>query len=84
MGAGTVRAQQYFCALPLFCCWMMPQDSWLPDPRFIIYLKGVHKLKHGSDSETYDEQVVRVRPPTSTRLRPPAWTPWWGAGSGGR
>ncbi|KAF1945719.1 caleosin domain-containing protein [Clathrospora elynae] len=30
--------------------------TWLPDPFFRIYLKNVHKDKHGSDSGTYDHE----------------------------
>ncbi|KAI3424860.1 hypothetical protein D9Q98_008244 [Chlorella vulgaris] len=32
------------------------QKSWVPDPRFIIYIETVHKSKHGSDSETFDTE----------------------------
>jgi hypothetical protein len=31
-------------------------SGWLPDPFFRLYLKNVHKAKHGSDTETYDHE----------------------------
>ncbi|RAQ52827.1 calcium binding protein Caleosin [Aspergillus flavus] len=30
--------------------------SWLPDPWFRVYVRSVHKAKHGSDSGTYDPE----------------------------
>ncbi|KAF8072391.1 SOP1 [Scenedesmus sp. PABB004] len=30
--------------------------TWLPDPFMRIYLKNVHRCKHGSDSEVYDTE----------------------------
>jgi peroxygenase len=31
-------------------------SGWLPDPFFRIYLRNVHKDKHGSDTGTYDHE----------------------------
>lgn len=30
--------------------------SWWPDPWFRVYVGGIHKAKHGSDSGTYDKE----------------------------
>jgi len=35
--------------------------SYLPDPFFRVYVGGIHKAKHGSDTETYDSEG-RFRP----------------------
>lgn len=32
------------------------QDSWIPDPRLIIYTKNAHKSIHGSTSTTWDHE----------------------------
>lgn len=37
------------------------QYSYLPDPLWGVYVGGIHKAKHGSDSETYDSEG-RFRP----------------------
>ena len=31
-------------------------EGWLPDPFFRLFLKNVHKDKHGSDTGTYDTE----------------------------
>lgn len=37
-----------------------PSDNWLlhflPDPRFPVYVSRIHKDKHGSDSESFDNE----------------------------
>ncbi|KAK4096231.1 Caleosin-domain-containing protein [Parathielavia hyrcaniae] len=30
--------------------------SWLPDPWFRVYVRGIHKAKHGSDTGVYDRE----------------------------
>ncbi|GFR43377.1 hypothetical protein Agub_g4449, partial [Astrephomene gubernaculifera] len=32
------------------------QDNWLLHPYLIIYLKNIHRLKHASDTGTFDEE----------------------------
>ncbi|GIL80563.1 hypothetical protein Vretimale_16017 [Volvox reticuliferus] len=32
------------------------QKTWIPDPRLRIYMDRIHRTKHGSDSEVYDNE----------------------------
>lgn len=32
------------------------QDTWLLHPYLVIYLKNIHRIKHASDTGTYNEQ----------------------------
>lgn len=47
-----------FCipALPAPCPLRPAQDTWLLHPYLAIYLKNIHRIKHASDTGTYDEQ----------------------------
>jgi peroxygenase len=40
------------------------QKSWIPilgNPLFNVYVDTLNKAKHGSDSETYDTEVIRLK-----------------------
>lgn len=55
----------------------LTQDSWLPDPSLSIWLKNIHKIKHGSDSgASMEKNCMSVCPAAAvsscSRLQPAA------------
>jgi peroxygenase len=51
----------------------MTSDSWLLHPYLPIHLKNIHKAKHGSDTDTFDEQG-RFVPQVRQRCFAGPWT----------
>ncbi|KAI8993756.1 Caleosin related protein-domain-containing protein [Gaertneriomyces semiglobifer] len=60
LGFRAVGFNIFFCLLAMMIIhfgFSYPSlDSWLPDPFFRIYIKNIHRCKHGSDSGTYDTE----------------------------
>lgn len=52
MHAGVHSLDKY---CPLNLTFPLNQ-SWIPNPLLPIYIRNIHKCKHGSDSETYDTE----------------------------
>ncbi|KAI8825028.1 Caleosin related protein-domain-containing protein [Fimicolochytrium jonesii] len=59
-GFRAVGFNIFFCVLAMLVihgAFSYPSlDSWIPHPGFPVYIKNIHRLKHGSDSGTYDTE----------------------------
>lgn len=57
LGCGILLSALFTWALhfTLLLPWMTA-DSWILHPYLPIHLKNIHKAKHGSDTEVFDEE----------------------------